>query len=187
MTPTTNNTMNIFLSLLLFASFTLANAQQFMTRSGQVHFFSETPMENIEAENAQMSGLLDASNGGFAFQVQMRAFHFEKALMEEHFNENYVESEKHPKATFQGAIKDWDNTWNDGDPHDVVATGSFDFHGVKQDRDIAGTLTWNGKAWEIETRFPVALEDHEIEVPAVVKDNISPVIDVDVKATLDPR
>ena len=58
---------------------------------------------------------------------------------------------------------------------------------MKQDRDIAGTLTWNGKGWDIETRFPVTLEDHKIEVPAVVKDNIAPVIDVDVKATLDPR
>ena len=179
--------MKIFLSTLLLASASFANAQQYMTRSGQVHFFSETSMENIEAENAQMSGLLDASNGGFAFQVQMRAFHFEKALMEEHFNENYVESEKYPKATFQGTIQDWDDAWKDGESHDVVATGSFDFHGVKQDRDIAGTLTWNGKGWDIETRFPVTLEDHKIEVPAVVKDNIAPVIDVDVKATLDPR
>lgn len=179
--------MKIFLTTLLLASASFANAQQFMTRSGQVHFFSETSMENIEAENAQMSGLLDASNGGFAFQVQMRAFHFEKALMEEHFNENYVESEKYPKATFQGAIQGWDDAWKDGESHDVVATGSFDFHGVKQDRDIAGTLTWNGKGWDIETRFPVTLEDHKIEVPAVVKDNIAPVIDVDVKATLDPR
>jgi len=179
--------MKFFLFTLLAFSASLLNAQQFMTRAGQVHFFSETPMENIEAENSQMSGLLDASNGGFAVQVQMRAFHFERALMKEHFNENYVESEKHLKATFQGSIRDWDAAWNDGEPHDVVATGSFDFHGVKQDRDIAGTLLWNGKAWEIETRFPVALKDHHIEVPAVVKDNIAPVIDVDVKATLAPR
>ena len=175
----------IFSFFLLLA--TQGAAQQFMTRAGEVHFFSETPVEDIEAKNAQMSGLLDASNGGFAFQVQMRAFHFEKALMEEHFNENYVESEKYPKATFQGTIKGWKNAWNDGDPHEVVAKGSFDFHGVKQDRDIPGTLTWNGKGWEIETRFPVALEDHQIEVPAVVRDNIAPVIEVDVKATLDPR
>ena len=179
--------MKFHLFTLLLATASIANAQQFMTRSGQVHFFSETAMENIEAENTQMSGLLDAANGGFAFQVQMRAFHFEKALMEEHFNENYVESEKYPKATFQGTIKDWDNPWKDGESHDVVATGSFEFHGVKQDRDIAGTLTWNGKGWDIEARFPVALEDHKIEVPTVVKDNIAPVIDVDVKATLDPR
>ncbi len=144
-------------------------------------------MENIEAENTQMSGLLDASNGEFAFQVQMRAFHFEKALMEEHFNENYVESEKFPKASFQGSIQDWNAGWNDGEPHDVVAQGSFDFHGVKANRSIAGTVVWNGQAWEIETRFPVELQDHRIEVPAVVKDNIAPVIDVDVKATLEPR
>jgi polyisoprenoid-binding protein YceI len=179
--------MKFYLCTVLLATASFANGQQFMTRSGQVHFFSETAMENIEAENAQMSGLLDVTNGGFAFQVQMRAFHFEKALMEEHFNENYVESEKFPKATFQGSIRDWQAGWKDGETHDVVATGSFDFHGVKQDRDIEGKLLWNGKAWEIETRFPVALEDHQIEVPAVVKDNIAPVIDVDVTATLEPR
>lgn len=176
----------LFVSLLALASLHGA-AQQFMTRAGHVHFFSETTMENIEAENAQMSGLLDAVTGGFAFQVQMRAFHFEKTLMEEHFNENYVESETHPKATFLGAIENWDAGWNDGEPHDVVAKGTFEFHGVKQDRSIGGTLTWNGNAWLVEARFPVALEDHRIEVPAVVKDNIAPVIDVDVRATLDPR
>ncbi|MGB2424104.1 MAG: YceI family protein, partial [Flavobacteriales bacterium] len=65
----------ILLSLLAWVTLQ-ASAQQFMTRTGQVHFFSETSLENIEAENSQMSGLLDASNGGFAFQVQMRAFHF---------------------------------------------------------------------------------------------------------------
>ena len=179
--------MKHFLCSLLAASTFMLQAQQFITRTGEVHFFSETPIENIEAINDQMSGLIDASNGGFAFQVQMRAFHFEKALMEEHFNENYVESEKYPKATFQGTIQGWDNAWKDGEPHDVVATGAFDFHGVKQNRDIAGTLTWNGQGWDLETRFPVALADHKIEVPSVVKDNIAPVIDVDMRAKLDPR
>ena len=91
------------LCLLGFVAWT-STAQQFMTRSGNVGFFSATPIENIEAHNHQMSGLLDASNGGFAFQVQMRGFHFEKALMEEHFNENYVESDTYPKATYQGTI-----------------------------------------------------------------------------------
>ena len=135
-------------------------AQQFMTREGHVHFFSSTPIEDIEADNRQMSGLLDASTGDFAFQVQMRAFHFEKALMEEHFNESYVESEKHPKATFQGNPS-WENIPKDGQWHDVVAEGEFDIHGVTQPHRIEGTVQWADGAWVLST-FEVTLADHNI-------------------------
>ena len=174
------------LCLLGFVAWT-STAQQFMTRSGNVGFFSATPIENIEAHNHQMSGLLDASNGGFAFQVQMRGFHFEKALMEEHFNENYVESDTYPKATYQGTIEGWDNAWNDGETHQVVASGTFDIHGVKAPKDVEGSLRWNGEAWELSATFDLTLADHDVVIPAVVKDNIAPQIEVTVDATLDPR
>lgn len=158
-----------------------------MTRDGHVHFFSSTPIENIEADNHQMSGLLDAATGDFAFQVQMRGFHFEKALMEEHFNESYVESEKHPKATFLGQIQDWSDALSDGTSQKVVAKGTFNIHGVEQTADISGELRWNGESWELAAQFEVSLEAHNIQIPSVVKDNISPVIAVDVHATLNPR
>lgn len=158
-----------------------------MTRDGHVHFFSSTPIEDIEADNHQMSGLLDASTGEFAFQVQMRAFHFEKALMEEHFNENYVESESHPSATFQGTIEPWDPDLKNGEPHDVVAKGTFECHGIAQAQEIRGKISWSDEAWRIEAEFEVALADHGIDVPAVVRDNIAERIDVDVHATLLPR
>ena len=164
-----------------------ALGQQFMTREGHVHFFSSTPIENIEADNFQMSGLLDAATGEFAFQVQMRGFHFEKALMEEHFNESYVESEKHPKATFLGQIQDWGDALSDGTSQEVVAQGTFNIHGVEQPTDISGELRWTGESWALAAQFDVSLEAHNIQIPAVVKDNISPVIAVDVHATLNPR
>ena len=180
------------LSPFLLAAFTLTVGsevfgQQFMTREGHVHFFSSTPIEDIEADNHQMSGLLDAATGEFAFQLQMRGFHFEKALMEEHFNESYVESEKHPKATFLGRLHGWDANLADGTPQSVTAKGSFNIHGVEQLADIPGELRWTGEAWTLSAQFEVALEEHEIAIPAVVKDNISPVIAVDVHATLNPR
>ena len=106
-----NTLLFVALNLCLGIS---ALSQQFMTREGHVHFFSSTPIEDIEADNHQMSGLLDAATGEFAFQIQMRGFHFEKALMEEHFNESYVESDKHPKATFLGQIQDWSDALFDG-------------------------------------------------------------------------
>ena len=90
-----------FLVLLLCSAVSTLDAQQFISREGHVRFFSSTPLEDIEAETVQMSAILDAGkNGGFAFQIPILTFHFDKALMEEHFNESYLESEKHPPSDF---------------------------------------------------------------------------------------
>lgn len=187
MNPMKTPLFGSWLALLLLGFAPDADAQQFMTREGHVHFFSSTPIEDIEAHNHQMSGLLDASTGEFAFQVQMRAFHFEKALMEEHFNESYVESDAHPKATFQGQINSWADVKANGERFDVVAEGEFNIHGVTKPQRIAGTVQWDDKAWRLNAAFELVLADHEILIPAVVKDNISPVIAIDVEAQLLPR
>ena len=178
-----------FLLLLTMACvvFCRAEAQQFMTREGNVHFFSSTPLEDIEANNAQMSAILDQQTGGFAFQVQMRAFHFPKALMEEHFNESYVESDAFPKATFRGTLEAWDPSMEVQGPMAVVAQGEFDFHGVKTARSIPGEIMRKDGKWVLDARFTIALKDHDIQVPAVVRDNIAATIAVDVHAELTPR
>lgn len=174
--------------VLLAVCFALqGQAQQFMTREGHVHFFSSTPIEDIEAHNHQMSGLLDGTTGAFAFQVQMRSFHFDKALMEEHFNESYLESDAHPKATFQGQFTSWADVKANGERFDVVAEGEFNIHGVTKPQRIVGTVQWDDNAWRLNAAFEVVLADHEILIPAVVKDNISPVIAIDVEAQLLPR
>ena len=169
------------------AAFCRAEAQQFMTREGQVHFFSSTPLEDIEADNGQMSAILDEATGGFAFQVQMRAFHFPKALMEEHFNESYVQSDAFPKATFRGNLKPWEPIAEAKGPKEVVAEGEFDFHGVKTARSIPGEIMRKDGKWVLDARFTIALKDHDIQVPAVVRDNIAATIAVDVHAELAPR
>ena len=178
-----------FLLLLAIgsAAFCRAEAQQFMTREGQVHFFSSTPLEDIEADNGQMSAILDEATGGFAFQVQMRAFHFPKALMEEHFNESYVESDAFPKATFRGTLKPWEPSAEAKGPTEVVAEGEFDFHGVKTTRSIPGEIMRKDGKWVLDARFTIALKEHDIQVPAVVRDNIAATIAVDVHAELAPR
>ena len=178
-----------FLLLLAIgsAAFCRAEALQFMTREGQVHFFSSTPLEDIEADNGQMSAILDEATGGFAFQVQMRAFHFPKALMEEHFNESYVESDAFPKATFRGTLKPWEPSAEAKGPTEVVAEGEFDFHGVKTTRSIPGEIMRKDGKWVLDARFTIALKEHDIQVPAVVRDNIAASIAVDVHAELAPR
>jgi hypothetical protein len=161
----------------------VAFGQKFFTRSGSVSFFSSTPIEDIEAESVALTAIFDASTGEVAFQVAMRSFHFPNALMEEHFNENYVESEIHPKATFSGSVVGWPV---DGEA--VVARGELTCHGVTVAREIGGTLRQDDEGhWVLEAAFDVPTADHEIPIPAVVRENIAESVAVQVKAQLQPK
>ena len=94
-----------FLLLILFAFMAFpAGAQRFITKTGHIKLFSEASLEKIEANNRQVNSALDAGTGDFVFSVLLKSFEFEKALMQEHFNENYVESDKFPKSTFVGKV-----------------------------------------------------------------------------------
>lgn len=163
-----------------------AKAQQFLTREGVVRFFSSTPIEDIKAENHQVTALITA-DGAFAFRVPILGFRFEKALMEEHFNENYMESHAHPNASFEGAVAGFSAVPKDGDVHRVVAEGKFTVHGIEQQRAIPSNVRWNGIAWEVTSTFQVDLEDHEIAVPKVVRNKIAESIEVTFTATLRSR
>ncbi|MGB1075718.1 MAG: YceI family protein [Flavobacteriales bacterium] len=176
-----------FALILSFAA--NGSAQKLITRNASVHFFSSTPMENIEAQSNGMSAILDISNGQVAFQVPIRSFHFENALMEEHFNENYMESELHPKATFSGRLLDWDiHAFSAGEPVPVVAQGDFNCHGISDERKVSGTLSKQDDGrWTIEANFEVSTSVHGIPIPKVVRENIAEVIQVDLKAILEPK
>ncbi len=165
-----------------FAAF----AQQYMTREGHVRFFSTTPIEDIEAENHQTTALLQA-DGAFAFRVPVLGFRFEKALMEEHFNENYLESHTYPNGSFEGTIDGLSSALKDGKAHDVLAQGILSIHGVEQKREIPSNVRWNGTGWEIQSVFNVAPADHDINIPKVVRNKIAATIEVTIEATLDPR
>lgn len=175
----------VFLSLIALAP-TLASAQQYMTREGYVRFFSTTPVEDIEAVNEQTTALFTAE-GQFAFRVPILGFRFDKALMEEHFNENYMESTTYPNGTFEGKVNDFKASMNDGEWHAVTASGTLDVHGVKVEREIPSRLKWNGTGWEIESNFQISPAVHEIEIPKLVAGKIAENIDVTVRATLNPR
>lgn len=163
-----------------------ASAQQFMTREGNVHFFSSTPVEDIEATNVQTTALL-TSTGDFAFRVPILGFRFDKALMEEHFNENYMESTTFPNASFEGRIANWNDGVRDGAWHVVSAEGGFVIHGVEQQRAIPAEVRWNGTAWEVKSTFQVAPADHDIAIPKMVENKIAKSIEVTVSAVLNPR
>ena len=151
-----------------------------------MRFFSTTPIEDIEAENHQTTALLTA-DGAFAFRVPVLGFRFEKALMEEHFNENYLESHTYPNGSFEGSIENFTSALKDGESHDVLAKGVLSIHGVEQEREIPSKLRWNGTGWDIESVFNVAPADHAIDIPKVVRNKIAPTIEVTVDVNLIPR
>ena len=170
--------------ILLTAS--MANAQKYMTKSGTIKFYSETPMEKIEATNRQANSALDFSNGNFVFKVLIRGFEFEKALMQEHFNENYMESEKFPNSTFNGKItniKDV-NLGKDG-VYKVVVEGDLAMHGVTNKVKVNGTLEVKGGKVVGKAVFNVSPKDYNINIPKAVINNIAEAIQVDVNVTLD--
>lgn len=124
------------LLLCAFLSFPIAlvSAQKYVTMQSKVTFFSDGAIEDIAAENKKTSGIVDMATSQLAFSVSIIDFKFEKKLMEEHFNEKYMESEKYPKATFQGQLTNW-NIKVKGEQN-VLAKGKLTVHGVTNEVEI---------------------------------------------------
>ncbi len=178
----------ILIILLSVSTFTVFSQTVYMTRSGQVSFFSKTPMENIDGTNNEVTSLIDASKGEIVFAILVKSFRFEKALMEEHFNENYLESTKFPKATFQGKLINSSsiNFTKDGS-YPAMVEGDLTIHGVKQHQTASGTITvTNGKVSATST-FTIRLADYKIEIPSLVADKISETIEIRVICNYQPK
>lgn len=154
--------------------------------SSEISFFSEAPLEDISAINKEGQSLLNTSNNEIAVIVGIRGFDFENSLMEEHFNENYLESDKYKLAVFKGKINEKIDFKKDG-TYDISATGTFDLHGVTQERTISGTVTIKGNQIVLNSKFKVALKDHEIKIPKAVLQNIAEVVDVSATITYEPK
>lgn len=155
-------------------------AQRYMTQNGVISFFSSTPVEDIEAINNQVSAVLNAENGEIASVLLMKAFNFEKALMQEHFNEKYVESEKYPKSTFKGKIVNFsDLDLSANKPNTVRIKGSLSIHGVSNEIEVEGLLTNTNGIMVLKFDFIVAVADYDIEIPGPVKEKIAKSIKID--------
>ena len=151
----------------------------YTTDTSMVSFFSETPVENIEAFNAASTSLLNVDKKDLVFRVPISGFRFEKPLMEEHFNENYMETEKFPYATFKGKLSDTLDLTIDT-IYRVSATGMMNMHGIDQAKTYEGVFECKDGVATLRCEFQVPLEEHKIKVPKVVFANIAEVIDVKV-------
>ena len=170
------------LILLLFSASQL-KAQRYMTRNAEVYFLSDRDaVEVVEATNNQVGAVIDLSNGDLAFQIQMRAFHFEIALMEEHFNENYVESEIYPKATFRGSFVEMPE--NMDQENEVKVKGLMDFHGVQKEMEVSVSIQMQDEVLVGESGFVLLCSDFGIKIPNIVADKLANEIQVTVKAAL---
>ena len=181
----------IFLLLPAFLSLTAlsqAHAQsKYMTKTGQVSFFSATPVEDIEAKSQQVAAVLDFSTGQLAFSLPVKSFVFKRTLMQEHFNENYMESDKYPKATFSGRFVSFDAaTLNTAGPHPVQVEGDLTLHGVTHRVQVPGSVELKGGQLLASATFPVASADYNIEIPLLVRNSIAKTVTVRVNLACSP-
>ena len=176
---------HIGLIILVWFGINQAGQDIYVCKNAVVTIYSKAPIEDIDARTDKGTSVFNAGTGELAFSVPIRTFKFDKALMQEHFNENYMESEKFPQATFKGKIADKIDVTKDG-TYPVNATGVFEAHGVKQSRTIAGKITVTGGTVSLSSEFMVACKDHKIDIPTLVFRNIAETIRVQVNATYSP-
>ncbi len=179
------------LAMMVLALCTLLSAeleaQKYFTRDGHIRFFSSAPLENIEAHNRQATSVLDAATGNIEFAVLIKGFQFEKALMQEHFNENYMESNKYPRATFKGSIGNMSeiDLERNGE-YRAQVSGELTIRDITKPLDTEAVITVKDGQVSATTQFNVAVADHDITIPAVVRDNIARVIEVTVNVRYLP-
>lgn len=163
----------------------MAHAQKWMTRTGKVSFFSSTPVENIEAFNNETASIIDSKTGDVVFMVPIKSFKFEKALMQEHFNENYMESDKYPKAEFKGKITNLkDVNFNKDGTYNVKTAGKLTMHGVTKDVITNGTITVKAGTASVKSKFSVVPQDYGIKIPSVAASKIASKIEVTINTDL---
>lgn len=177
----------IILILFVFGMLsTSANAQRFLTKNGHVWFHSEAPLETIEAHNKQANAALDVDSGDFVFKILMKSFIFEKALMQEHFNENYVESDKFPNATFKGKIINMKSIdFTKPGNYSGTVEGDLTIHGITKPVSAEGIFDVDKDVIRGKAKFAVAIADYNISIPGAVAGKIAEEVDVHVDVKLN--
>lgn len=182
------NMKAVWIGLMLMASSDFAGAQtKYIDRQGKATFFSSAPMEDIQAHNDQVATVIDIESGEVVASMLMRSFNFRKALMEEHFNENYIESHKYPKASFKGRIANMDEIdLSKEGKYMLDVTGEITLHGVTRPLSIKGEAVVGDGRIRAHAVFPLRVKDFNIEVPRLVVNNIAEVVEVTVDFNYQP-
>ncbi len=175
------------LSILLVILVTPLFAQRYMTKAGQVSFYSDAPLEKIEALNKQVNCAMDTESGLFVVKILMRSFVFEKALMQEHFNEEYVESDKYPNATFKGKIVNLkDIKFSSPGAYPATIEGDLTIHGKTRPVKVKGVFTVTNDGIIARARFYLKIGDYGISIPGAVTGKIAEKVEITPDIYLKP-
>jgi hypothetical protein len=185
--------------LTLVFGLTQINAQIYKAKDGTtlITFFSEAPLENIEAANKGAIIVLNTTTNDIQVRVSIQNFKFKNSLMEEHFNENYMETDKkgpndangsatypNRNAIFKGKINEKIDYAVDGE-HKVSIPGKMELHGVTKDIVLEGTLIKKGTEIILSSKFKIKISDYNIKVPSMYVKNIAEIVDVNLNSTLE--
>jgi polyisoprenoid-binding protein YceI len=172
------------LVLALLAVFQFGQAQKLISKNGHIWFYSQTPLEEIEAHNHAVVSLLDPATGDLQFNILIKSFEFKRALMQEHFNENYMESDKYPKSSFKGKITNISiiDFKKDG-VYPAEVSGDLTIHNTTKAVTSKGTIEIKGKTVTAKATFAAVPHDYDIQIPSVVENKIAKEITVHVDVT----
>ncbi|MBN8652748.1 MAG: YceI family protein [Cytophagales bacterium] len=160
-------------------------AQKYSLEKSKVVFFSDAAIEDIRAENTKTLSIYNAETNDVAFSIPIKYFQFENATMQEHFNEKYLESEKFPKATFQGKFSSFNPDVDQ--PQAVTATGKLTIHGVTREVEIPGTIQIVDKKLLAKATFMIKLADYNIKIPQLLWQKIAEQVEATVEFTYKPQ
>lgn len=163
-------------TLFAFGVFS-AEAQNLASKTAEVKFFSKTPVEDIEAVNNKARAIINPNSMDIAVKITNTDFDFPNNLMEEHFNEKYMESEKYPQSVFTGKINKKIDFTIPG-THEVEAVGKMNMHGINKEKTLKGTITVTADGFTLKSNFDVMLVDYKIDRPTIVLAKIAEKIDV---------
>jgi polyisoprenoid-binding protein YceI len=179
--------------ILSISLFTLAlysvngQAKYYSTKSGQAYFDAGTGIEDIKGINKSTTSVIEPSTGKIQFSLQIKGFEFKSQLMQDHFNENYMESDKYPNSTFKGNITNIENvSFTKDGTYPVTVKGILEMHGVKKDIETKGTLKVSGENVIANADFNVQMADYKIDVPSVVGDKLSKTAKIKINCTYKP-
>jgi hypothetical protein len=162
----------------------MLKAQIYMGKTCDISFFSKGPIEDIYAINKSTKPILNTANNEIAIKITIKGFVFDDKLMEEHFNEKYLESDKYPYAVFKGKINEKIDDFKKEGIHNVTVTGKLNMHGVEKEITVNAIATIKDQIVAFETKFIITIKDYNIEVPKLVMANIGETMEVTVKGNL---
>ena len=177
---------NALMILFVVGTCLSLQAQKYFTKSGAITFNASSPLEKIEGKSNTGSAVLDGATGNLEVAVLIKSFIMEKALMQEHFNENYMESSKFPKAKFVGKIENLKevNLAKDG-TYKAKISGNLTIHGVTKPVSTTADMKVSGSKISSSSAFDIKLEDYKIDIPGLVKDKISKSAKVNINIAME--